>query len=76
LVYKAEQIISSRNRIKIPALQTVMREKSDVMVPLSFLEKGASTPASASIDAYGCFINLLRSYTNLLQVIDRPKFAT
>jgi hypothetical protein len=24
---------------------------------LSFLEKGVATPASASIDAYGCFIN-------------------
>jgi hypothetical protein len=41
-----------------------------------FLEKGVVTPASASIDAYGCFINLLQSYTKLITSHGSAKVAT
>jgi hypothetical protein len=41
-----------------------------------FLEKGVATPASASIDAYGCFINLLQSYTKLIISYGSAKVAT
>jgi hypothetical protein len=48
---------------------------SSVVVLAFSLEKGVSTPASASIDAYGYFINLLRSYTKLITSHGSAKVA-
>jgi hypothetical protein len=41
-----------------------------------FFEMGVVTPASASIDVYGCFINLLRSFTILITNHGSAKVAT